>query len=183
MNAFSKIDMGEVTRLTQAGKLAEAMALLQGHTASSIARGGPGSETSSARAASHRSSLASPCRSSRSSLPTQHESMWRVSRRAVRRRRSWRPANPAELAQVRRSGLPIGLAFQCRRQLRTCATGAGPRAGRGSIRGADLLERRGKSDIQGVRAQRLYGPVSPGRGHAARLHSEPRRLRRWHTDE
>ena len=44
MNAFSKIDMGEVTRLTQAGKLAEAMALLQGHTASSIARESPGSE-------------------------------------------------------------------------------------------------------------------------------------------
>lgn len=39
MNAFSKIDMGEVTRLTQAGKLAEAMALLQGHTASTIAQG------------------------------------------------------------------------------------------------------------------------------------------------
>jgi hypothetical protein len=45
MNAFSKIDMGEVTRLTHAGKLAEAMALLQGHTASSIARGRPGSES------------------------------------------------------------------------------------------------------------------------------------------
>jgi hypothetical protein len=44
MNAFSKIDMGEVTRLTQAGKLAEAMALLQGHTASSIARGSRGSD-------------------------------------------------------------------------------------------------------------------------------------------
>ena len=44
MNAFSKIDMGEVTRLTQAGKLAEAMALLQGHTASEIARGSPGLE-------------------------------------------------------------------------------------------------------------------------------------------
>jgi poly(hydroxyalkanoate) depolymerase family esterase len=44
MNAFSKIDMGEVTRLTHAGKLTEAMALLQGHTASSIARGRPGSE-------------------------------------------------------------------------------------------------------------------------------------------
>ena len=44
MNAFSKIDMGEVTRLTQAGKLAEAMALLQGHTASGIARGSPGSD-------------------------------------------------------------------------------------------------------------------------------------------
>jgi poly(hydroxyalkanoate) depolymerase family esterase len=43
MNAFSKIDMGEVTRLTQAGKLAEAMALLQGHRASSIARGSLGS--------------------------------------------------------------------------------------------------------------------------------------------
>jgi poly(hydroxyalkanoate) depolymerase family esterase len=41
MNTFSKIDMGEVTRLTQAGKLAEAMALLQGHTASTIARGRP----------------------------------------------------------------------------------------------------------------------------------------------
>ena len=44
MNAFSKIDMGEVTRLTQAGKLAEAMALLQGHTASDIARRSPGSD-------------------------------------------------------------------------------------------------------------------------------------------
>ena len=44
MNAFSKIDMGEVTRLTQAGKLAEAMALLQGHTASETARGSPGLE-------------------------------------------------------------------------------------------------------------------------------------------
>ena len=44
MNAFSKIDMGEVTRLTQAGKLAEAMALLQGRTASSIAQGSPGLE-------------------------------------------------------------------------------------------------------------------------------------------
>ena len=44
MNTFSKIDMTEVTRLTQAGKLAEAMALLQGHTASSIARGSPGSD-------------------------------------------------------------------------------------------------------------------------------------------
>jgi poly(hydroxyalkanoate) depolymerase family esterase len=39
MNAFSKIDMGEVTRLTQAGKLSEAMALLQGHTASKISLG------------------------------------------------------------------------------------------------------------------------------------------------
>ena len=44
MNAFSKIDMGEVTRLTQAGKLAEAMALLQGHTASNIPRGSLGSD-------------------------------------------------------------------------------------------------------------------------------------------
>ena len=30
MNAFSKIDMAEVTRLTRAGKLAEAVALIQG---------------------------------------------------------------------------------------------------------------------------------------------------------
>src|SRR5271155_3766244 len=44
MNAFSKIDMGEVTRLTQAGKLAEAMALLQGHPTSSLARGSGGSD-------------------------------------------------------------------------------------------------------------------------------------------
>src|ERR1700721_2592228 len=44
MNAFSKIDMSEVTRLTQVGKLAEAMALLQGQTASDIARRSPGSE-------------------------------------------------------------------------------------------------------------------------------------------
>jgi poly(hydroxyalkanoate) depolymerase family esterase len=39
MNAFSKIDMGEVARLTQAGKLAEAMALLQGHKATGVAQG------------------------------------------------------------------------------------------------------------------------------------------------
>jgi len=44
MNAFSKIDMGEVTRLTQAGKLAEAMALLQGHIATGIAQGSSRSE-------------------------------------------------------------------------------------------------------------------------------------------
>ena len=39
MNAFSKIDMGEVTRLTRAGKLAEAMAVLQGHKATGVAQG------------------------------------------------------------------------------------------------------------------------------------------------
>ena len=39
MNALSKIDITEVTRLTQAGKLAEAMALLQGNRAPSIAPG------------------------------------------------------------------------------------------------------------------------------------------------
>jgi poly(hydroxyalkanoate) depolymerase family esterase len=44
MNAFSKIDMGEVTRLTQTGKLAEAMALLQGHRASDIPPHSAGSE-------------------------------------------------------------------------------------------------------------------------------------------
>ena len=42
MNAFSTIYMGEVTRLTQAGKLAEAMALLQGHAAADVAQGSPG---------------------------------------------------------------------------------------------------------------------------------------------
>ncbi|MBB2961143.1 PHB depolymerase family esterase [Methylobacterium sp. R2-1] len=34
MNAFSSIDMGEVTRLTRAGQLTQAMALLQGRSAS-----------------------------------------------------------------------------------------------------------------------------------------------------
>jgi len=45
MNALSNIDMGEVTRLTQAGKLAEAMALLQGHTVSGLPQGRPGGDT------------------------------------------------------------------------------------------------------------------------------------------
>ena len=40
MNAFPKIDMREVTRLTRAGKLAEAMALLQGRSGSAPARSG-----------------------------------------------------------------------------------------------------------------------------------------------
>jgi poly(hydroxyalkanoate) depolymerase family esterase len=42
MNAFSKIDMGEVTRLTQAGKLTEAMALLQGGKLPGAASDEPG---------------------------------------------------------------------------------------------------------------------------------------------
>ena len=41
MNAFSKINMREVTRLTQAGKLTEAMALLRGHFTSDIAQASP----------------------------------------------------------------------------------------------------------------------------------------------
>ena len=50
MSAFSKIDMGEVTRLTQAGKLAEAMALLQGQTASRTARDNPGQDVAGSSA-------------------------------------------------------------------------------------------------------------------------------------
>ena len=41
MHAHPTIDMGEVTRLTRAGKLAEAMALLQGRKAPDAAQGGP----------------------------------------------------------------------------------------------------------------------------------------------
>ncbi|AWN44425.1 alpha/beta hydrolase family esterase [Methylobacterium durans] len=44
MNAFSKIDMGKVTRLTRAGKLTEAMALLQGRAVPDTAHGGSDSE-------------------------------------------------------------------------------------------------------------------------------------------
>ena len=58
MNAFSKIDMSEVTRLTQVGKLAEAMALLQGHTASGIAQG------------SSRSGASGPTKGIKRPLPT-----------------------------------------------------------------------------------------------------------------
>ena len=50
--------MGEVTRLTQAGKLAEAMALLQGHTASGIAQG------------SSRSGVPGPTKGIKRPLPT-----------------------------------------------------------------------------------------------------------------
>ncbi|WP_238314077.1 extracellular catalytic domain type 1 short-chain-length polyhydroxyalkanoate depolymerase [Methylobacterium crusticola] len=42
MTAFATIDMAEVTRLTQAGKLAEAMAVLQGRPAGAAAPAGPG---------------------------------------------------------------------------------------------------------------------------------------------
>ena len=58
MNAFSKIDMGEVTRLTRAGKLAEAMALLQGHKATGIAQG------------SSRSDVPGPTKGIKRPLPT-----------------------------------------------------------------------------------------------------------------
>jgi poly(hydroxyalkanoate) depolymerase family esterase len=44
MNTLSTIDMSEVTRLTQAGKLAEAMALLRGHSGFGPAPGSPGSD-------------------------------------------------------------------------------------------------------------------------------------------
>ena len=54
MNAFSGIDMGEVTRLTRAGQLTEAMALLQGRSATAkpqanAPEGGPGKDGSAAR--------------------------------------------------------------------------------------------------------------------------------------
>ena len=190
MNAFSKIDMGEVTRLTQAGKLAEAMALLQGHTASSIARGSPGSDVPRLTQGIKRPSpplptidMVAPSAPGRR-LDGSHSIQAAGCRRVRTARQGRGAARPrADDAGVSRPATQVGPAFQCRRRLRTCATGAGPRAGRGSIRGADLLERRRKSDLQGVRAQRLLGSVPPGRGHAARLHSEPRRLRRWHTDE
>ena len=50
MNAFSKIDMREVTRLTRAGKIAEAMALLQGRTASGVSNGSRSSAPGSTKA-------------------------------------------------------------------------------------------------------------------------------------
>jgi poly(hydroxyalkanoate) depolymerase family esterase len=71
MNAFSKIDMSEVTRLTQAGKLAEAMALLQGHTASSIARGSPGSDVPRSTRGIKRSSPPLPAPGGAWTAPTQ----------------------------------------------------------------------------------------------------------------
>lgn len=54
MNAFSSIDMGEVTRLTRAGQLTEAMALLQGRSASAkpqagTQEGAPSEDASTAR--------------------------------------------------------------------------------------------------------------------------------------
>ncbi|MCP1558549.1 UNVERIFIED_ORG: poly(hydroxyalkanoate) depolymerase family esterase [Methylobacterium sp. SuP10 SLI 274] len=57
MNAFSGIDMGEVTRLTRAGQLTEAMALLQGRPASAqpqagTPEGAPDKDASTARPAS-----------------------------------------------------------------------------------------------------------------------------------
>ncbi|KQO93962.1 extracellular catalytic domain type 1 short-chain-length polyhydroxyalkanoate depolymerase [Methylorubrum extorquens] len=57
MNAFSGIDMGEVTRLTRAGQLTEAMALLQGRSASAkpqagTPEGAPRKDASTARPAS-----------------------------------------------------------------------------------------------------------------------------------
>jgi poly(hydroxyalkanoate) depolymerase family esterase len=44
MNAFSKIDMSEVTRLTRGGKLNEAMALLRGDKAAGVPRASPSSD-------------------------------------------------------------------------------------------------------------------------------------------
>lgn len=71
MNAFSKIDMAEVTRLTRAGKLGEAMALLQGRAAAQaepgpkpaakvrlISRAPATGETAAPRGPTPRSSLA-----------------------------------------------------------------------------------------------------------------------------
>jgi poly(hydroxyalkanoate) depolymerase family esterase len=48
MNAFLKINMREVTRLTQAGKLTEAMALLRGHIAPDVAQASPAQDRAGA---------------------------------------------------------------------------------------------------------------------------------------
>ena len=61
MNAFSKIDMAEVTRLTRAGKLAEAMALLQGRATPREAQTSPEPRASvSTRLISRQPPTASP---------------------------------------------------------------------------------------------------------------------------
>jgi poly(hydroxyalkanoate) depolymerase family esterase len=66
MNAFSKIDMAEVTRLTRAGRLAEATALLQGRARSSAAPGDP--EPKAIRLIARRSPTVDPAAAPQSRL-------------------------------------------------------------------------------------------------------------------
>ena len=139
MNAFSKIDMGEVTRLTQAGKLAEAMALLQGHTAPGLARGSPGSEVprlAQGINAHHRQRSTWPCRRLRRHLDGSR-SIQAGGARGVRSVR--KAAGVPDLAQrCRRFGATqAGRAIYCRRRLRelrdgrrfTCRKGLNSRSG------------------------------------------------------
>ena len=158
MNAFSKIDMGEVTRLTQAGKLAEAMALLQGHTASNIAGGSPGSKVPRLTYGVKRRSppfptidmVAPSAPGGAWTAPTQFK-QWSAGEPV----RPDKTAGPPDLEQMMQAfrGLPKMGA------LSSVGDGLGParqapvHVPEGArIRGADLLEQRRKSDIQGVRA-------------------------------
>ena len=176
MNAFSKIDMGEVTRLTRAGKLAEAMALLQGHKATGVAQG------------SSRSGVPGPTKGTKRPLPTIDMVAPSVPGGACTAPTQSRPEAAGEFTRsVKAAALPDFAqrmrAFRDRLPKLGSFSGVGEGLGlcgsrrfpcrRRSVRGADLLERRGKSDLQGVRAQRLHGPVPPGRGHAARLTQNP----------
>jgi poly(hydroxyalkanoate) depolymerase family esterase len=57
MSAFSKVNMREVTRLTQAGKLTEAMALLRSHFSSDIADASPTRDRPGAAGATKRPAI------------------------------------------------------------------------------------------------------------------------------
>ena len=148
MNAFSKIDMDEVTRLTQAGKLAEAMALLQGHSGSGFTRGSPRSTPHPFQGIMRQLPLLPTIDTVAPSVPSgawtaQTQFMQRVAGESVQTAKAAGSPDLAQTMLALRHRLPkLGSLSNLGE-----ATDAGTRAGRGSVRGADLLERRRKSDL------------------------------------
>ena len=155
MNAFSKIDMGEVTRLTQAGKLAEAMALLQGHiAASSIAGGSPGSRCPSIDPGDP-SARRQRCQRSTWSPRRLQAAAWAAPTRQFKQRaagesRTARQGRGAARSRADDAGVSwatqvVGALSSVGDGLGTARRGAGPHVPDGApIRGAHLLERRRK---------------------------------------
>ena len=162
MNAIPELDMLEATRLTRAGKLTEATALLQ-----TPARGEPADPTP--HGADHRTGGRTRCRASSTSSPETGEA--RASRGGPQLRQA--PAPPCGLGRRHDAG-------RCRRRCAASSTrstgrpAAGPRragpacAGAGAApcrtaRGSwpDLRQRGREPRLQALRPERLRGQALP----------------------
>ena len=190
MNAKPNIDMLEATRLTREGRLAEAMAILQGGLPGAIPQPPQATPAGDAgqRPAGHLLRGSSIwCRhrpeEGRGLRRSSTSRTWLLTRLMVCRRLGPAP-DAGGAARLPRPHGATRLRARPRWVGRTWSSPcAGPAAGGSAVRGADLCQRGGKPSLQALHPKRLHGSACAARGDAARLHPVAGRFCRWHADE